>query len=113
MKLLVKLLVTAVALLITAYLVPGFEVASITAAIVAALVLGLVNMVIKPIMLLVTLPFNIMTLGLFTFVINALMLGLAAWVVPGFDILGILPALAGAVVLSFVSLVLSSLIKEV
>jgi putative membrane protein len=108
MYLALKLVVSALALGITAYIVPGFEVDSIVSAVVAALVLGIVNTLIKPLMLLITLPLNIVTLGLFTFVINALMLVLTASIVPGFGITGFLPAIAGAIVLMVVSAVLES-----
>lgn len=110
MKLLARLLVSSLALLATAYVVPGFHVDGITAALIAAVVLGLVNMFIKPIMLLVTLPITLLTLGLFTFVINALMLALTSYLVPGFDIDGLVATLIGTLVLSIASTLISWLV---
>ena len=112
MKLIRTTLVTALALMATAYIVPGFTVQSFGIAIVAALVLGLVNAVIRPLMLLLTLPINILTLGLFTWVINALMIGLAAFFVGGFAVSGFLPALLGSLVVSLVSSLLNSILES-
>lgn len=103
MSWLIHWLVIALALLGIAYFVPGFRVSSIGVAIAAAAILGIINLVIRPILLVLTLPINILTLGLFTFVINALMLKLAAALVPGFAIIGFWPALLGALVLAVVN----------
>ncbi|EKD90565.1 MAG: hypothetical protein ACD_30C00112G0006 [uncultured bacterium] len=113
MNLLIALLLNAAALIITAYIVPGFRVDSFATAILAAIILGVINTFIKPILLLLTLPLNILTLGLFTFVINAVILWLAAAIVPGLTIEGVLPAILAAIVLSVVSTVLSMLAKDV
>lgn len=99
-------LLTAVALLLTAYLVPGFEVRNFGAALIAALVVGLINAILRPILLLLTLPINLLTLGLFTFVINAALLKLAAALVPDFRIDGCISAILGAVVLTLVRILL-------
>jgi putative membrane protein len=100
-------IVAAVSLVITAYLVPGIEVASFPAAMVAAVFIGLVNAVVRPIITLLTLPLSILTLGLFLFVVNAISLSLASWLAGAFDIgfqvSGFWPALFGSIVLSFVS----------
>jgi putative membrane protein len=106
----VRWLVNTVALLLTAWLVPGIGVESIWAGLLAALVLGVVNAIIRPVLLLLTLPLNVLTLGLFTLVINGLMLWLVSAVVPGFSVSGFWSALVGAVVLSVVSFLLSHLI---
>ena len=106
MQYLGQLILSMLALMITAYLVPGFEVTSLWAAFVTVVVLGIFNVLIKPLMVLVTLPINILTLGLFSFVINGLMLMLASAVVPGFMITGLLPAVIGAIVLGLVSAVM-------
>ncbi len=91
---------------------PGIEVASFYIALIAALVLGLANAVVRPLVFILTLPVNIITLGLFTFVINALMLWLTASVVPGFEIAGIVPAVMGAIILFVVGWVTNVLIKH-
>jgi putative membrane protein len=96
-------LITAVSLLITAHFIPGFAISSIGAAAIAAVVIGLVNATVRPILFLLTLPVTILTLGLFSFVLNALTLWLASRVTPGFHIDGFLPALIGSLVLSVVS----------
>ena len=109
----IRLLVNAVALVIVAYFLPGVHVAGWTAAIIAAFVLGIVNAVLRPILLLLTLPVVILTLGLFTFVINAITFWLVAHVVPGFTVDSFWSALLGGLVLSIVSYVLSSLVGAV
>jgi putative membrane protein len=111
MKFLINTLITAVSILITSYIISGIQVANFTTAVIAALVLGIVNFFIRPLMLLVTLPVNIMTLGLFTFVVNALMLALAAAVVDGFSISGPLAAIVGSLIISVVSTVLSTILN--
>ena len=96
-------LATAVSLVITAFLVPGFTIISFSSAIVGAAVLGLVNAVIKPILVLFTLPLTILTLGLFLFIVNAIALGLVSYLTPGLTVTGFFPALFGSIVLTFVS----------
>lgn len=105
--LVVRWLINAGAILLVAQLLEGIYVAGLGTALVAALVLGLVNAVIRPVILALTMPIGCLTLGLFTFVVNALMLWLTAAVVPGFDIDGFLPALVGSVLISVVSSVAS------
>ena len=96
MKLLFRWLINAIALLIVANVVPGFHVSTFYSALIAALVLGLANAVVRPILLILTLPITIVTLGLFTFVVNALMILLVSTVVKGFTVEGFVPAfLAG------------------
>ncbi|GAC1307120.1 MAG: phage holin family protein [Vulcanimicrobiaceae bacterium] len=111
MGFLIRLLVNALALVIVAYVLPGVHVASFTAAIVAALILGVVNAVLRPILLIVTLPAVILTLGLFTLVINAVMFYLVAHLGLGLTVDGFGAAFVGAIVLSIVSFVLSSIVK--
>ena len=100
-------IVAAVSLVITAYIVPGITVASFPAAMLAAVFIGLVNAVVRPIITLLTLPLSILTLGLFLFVVNAISLSLASWLAGafdiGFEVSGFWPALFGSIVLSFVS----------
>ncbi len=112
MKLLLRWLLGAAALMLIAYYVPGIAVASFYAALVAALVLGLINALIRPFIILLTLPVNILTLGLFTLVINALMFWLAGTVVKGFFVAGFSPAFWGALAMSVISWAISSLFKE-
>jgi putative membrane protein len=95
-------LIATLAVVVTAYLLPGVYVEGVLAAVVAALVLGIVNVFLKPIVVVLTLPINILTLGLFTFVINACLVLLTAMVVPGFGVDGFLWAAMFSLVLSIV-----------
>lgn len=112
MQIILALVLNALALIVTAYIVPGIQVANFTTAILAAVVLGVVNTFIKPILSFVTAPLTIVTLGLFAFVINAVVLFIVSAVVPGFSVSGWVPAILGAVVLSVVSTVLNSILKD-
>jgi len=107
----VRWLLNALALYLTAALLPGLQLRGLGATLVAAAILGIVNAIIRPLLVLLTLPLNILTLGLFTFVINALMLLLTSAVVPGFVIRGFGSAILGAIVLSIISFVLTHLIR--
>lgn len=103
-------LVNVLALLVAAALLDGVSVDGVLAGIVAAALLGLINISIRPILVLVTLPINILTLGLFTFVVNALLLQFVAWLVPGFTIDGFWWAVLAALVLAFVNAVVVRLL---
>src|SRR5882672_7448344 len=107
----VNWLLSALSLMIVAHVVRGFDVTGFTAALIAALVIGLVNATLGLFLKIVTLPLTLVSLGLFWFVINALMLKLAAAFVPGFSIQGFLPAFFGAIVLSLVNLFLRLISK--
>lgn len=96
-------LATAISLFVTAYIVPGLTIVSFSSAIFGAAVLGLVNAVIKPILILFTLPLTILTLGLFLLVVNAIALGLVSYLTPGLTIGGFFPAVFGSIVLTLVS----------
>lgn len=96
-------LIIAIALAAAAYLVPGVSVSSWPALAIAALVLGFVNAVVRPILVLLTLPITLVTLGLFYLVVNGLAFGLAALVVPGFEVGGCGSSILGALVVSVVS----------
>lgn len=109
---LLRWLLNALAVMAAAYLVPGVNVQSIWAALIAALVIGLINALVRPIILLLTLPINILTLGLFTLVINALMFWLASTVVKGFNIDGFWPAFWGALVFWIVSWATSVIFQD-
>lgn len=113
MQIVIALVLNAVALLATAYVVPGFKVDDFTSALLAAIVLGVVNTFIKPILSLITLPLTLVTLGLFAFVVNAVVLFMVDAVVPGLAIDGWLPAILGAIVLSVVATVLTTLLKDI
>jgi putative membrane protein len=104
---------TALALVITANLVPGFKIDSFPAALIAAVVLGLVNAIIRPILVLLTLPITIVTLGLFLFIVNALTIWLAGSITPGFIVTGFVPALVGSIVLTIVASVLNFVAERV
>jgi len=105
----IKLLLNALAFYVTAYIVPGFVIKGWQSLIVISIVWGILNIILKPILILLTLPINIMTLGLFTFVINALILMLMSQIIPDFTISGFGTALLGSVVLSLVSMFLGNL----
>lgn len=108
--LLVTWLLSAVALFVAARIVPGVSMASFQVALVAAAVLGLVNALVRPLVTLLTLPATLLTLGLFLFVVNGAMVGLAAYLVDGFTVNGLLPGTGLAVVVTLVSAVLSWLL---
>ncbi|MEK7579507.1 MAG: phage holin family protein [Patescibacteria group bacterium] len=102
MRLILKLIITALAILLVAYLVPGVTVASFWTALFVALILGLLNLTLKPILIILTLPINLITLGLFTFVINALLFWLVGTFIEGFAVEGFVPAFVGALIVSIV-----------
>ncbi len=112
MSLILRWILNALALLAAAYIIPGFHVQSFYAALIAALILGLVNALVRPIVLILTLPVTIVTLGLFVFVVNALMLWLVSTIVKGITIDGFVPALMAAVFLWIVGLATNWLIKH-
>jgi len=103
-------LVATLTVLLTAYFVPGFLVSGLGGGLIAAGVIGLVNLLMRPFLLFITLPINILTLGLFTWVVNAAVLRLAAFLAPGFHIEGWIPALIGAFLVSLFSAILNALI---
>lgn len=109
--LLLKLFINCLALIITVFVVPGLHLARFSTAIWAALVLGLVNTLIRPILSFFTIPLQLLTLGLFTLIINALMLILTSKIVPGFSIYSFSSAIIGALVLSITSLILNKVIN--
>lgn len=98
--------------MLVAYYIPGLSVQSFYAALVAALVLGLINALIRPLIILFTLPINLLTLGLFTFLINALLFWFASTVVKGFTVAGFWPAFWGALIMSIVGWAVNSLLKK-
>jgi putative membrane protein len=96
-------IVSSLSVLIMARVVPGITVDGFVAALMAALAIGFVNMVVYPIMMLLTIPLTILSFGLFLFVLNGLALKLAAAITPGFTIVGFMPAFLGAIVLSILA----------
>jgi putative membrane protein len=112
MRMLITLLINAAALFALPYLLPSIRVAGFTTALIAALVLGLVNVLIKPILVVLTLPVTVLTLGLFIFVINALLFWAVANFVGGFHVAGFWSAFFGAVLYSLISWGLSTLLLK-
>jgi putative membrane protein len=109
--LLIRWLLSALALILTSKIVPGITVDNFTALLIAAIVLGLVNAIVKPILVFFTLPLTFLTLGLFLLVINAITFGLAAWLVPGFSVNGFFPAMLGSIVMAILSFLFSMFIN--
>ncbi len=112
MNLIIRLLLNASVFLLVSRIVPGFQVASLWTAVWAALIFGFVNALIRPILLAISLPLSILTLGLFTLVVDAAVMALTAWLVPGFDVHGFLAALIGWVLVSLGSMIVSSLLGD-
>jgi putative membrane protein len=111
-SLLLHWLISAASLIIVAYLIPGIEIRGLGTALIAPIVIGLVNATIGFVLKILTLPLTLLTLGLFWLIINALMLQLAAAIVPGFYVSGFWSAFFGAIILSLVSMVLRSLVAH-
>jgi len=110
MKFLLRLLLNALAVMTAAYFVPGLTLTGPGAALLAGAVLGFVNAIVRPILFVLTLPFTLLTLGLFLFILNAVCLALTAALVPGFSIAGFWPAVFGALIVSLVSWVVNATI---
>lgn len=110
MYLLARLLLNGLAIVAAAWAVPGLEIGGFLSAAAAGVILGVVNVLVKPLLLLLTLPLTLVTLGLFIFVVNAVCLALTALLVPGFTIAGFWSAVGGALVVSVVSWVLNGLL---
>lgn len=112
MHILISILIKSLAVFIAQYLLPGVSVDDFVTAVFVAIALGLVNLIVKPIISLIALPITIITLGLFSFVINACMILLVSTLVSGFHVDGFVPALLFSLVLSIVSSVLSYLFTD-
>jgi putative membrane protein len=108
----VRWLMLTVAIMAAAYLLPGIEINGVFSAFFAAAILGILNALLRPLLLLLTLPLNILTLGLFTFVINALMLMMASGVISGFHIAGFWSAVFGSLIIGVISWLLTSMIND-
>ena len=112
LKLLAKWLLSASALLFVAYIYDGVEVTSFTAAMLAALVIGLLNIVVRPVLVVLTLPVTVLTLGLFLFIINALVFWMAAGVLDGFHVRGFLAAVVGSLLYTVIGVVIESALER-
>ena len=110
MRLLLLWGLNALALLAVTYIVPSIQVPGIVSALVAALVLGLINTLVRPVLAILTLPITVLTLGIFFLVLNALLFWLAGALLPGFDVQGFVPALMGSILYGVIAWVLSALI---
>ncbi|RSZ37541.1 MULTISPECIES: phage holin family protein [Variovorax] len=108
MRIIIKWLLSAVALLAVAYLYSGVQVNSFGSALIAAAVIGLLNMVVRPVLVVLTLPVTIVTLGLFLFVINALLFWAASGLLSGFQVSGFVAALIGSLIYSLLGLVIEA-----
>lgn len=107
-----KWLLMATSVMIAAYLVPGVMIKSFFSALFAALFLGIINTLIRPVLILITLPINIITLGLFTFVINAILVLLTSSIIKGFEVSGFWTAMLFSVILSIVNYVLNGFFRS-
>lgn len=112
MKLIARLAINVFALLVVEYLVPGFELSGYQATIVAAVVIGVVNTFIRPILQLIALPISVLTLGISAFLINVVLLWLVAYFVPGFEIASFITAIVASILLSLVSWFLNKLARD-
>jgi putative membrane protein len=112
MGFLIRMLVNALAIWLATEIVPGIEARSATTVLAAALVLGVINAIVRPILLVLTLPLTLVTLGLFLFVLNALCLWLTSAIVPGLDVRGFWPAFWGALLVSALSWTVNGFVSD-
>jgi putative membrane protein len=112
MHFLIRLLINGIVFYLIALYVPGIHANSFAAAVLAAFIFGIVNAIIRPLVLLLTLPFTILTLGLFVIIVNALMFWLATWIAPGFTVHGFRAALIGGIIMTIVGLITTHVFKE-
>ena len=111
-KIIIRWFLNALFLILITYLIPGIVISNIYSALATALILGVVNALIRPILIILTLPINILTLGLFTLVINGLLFWFVSSFVKGFEVTGFLPAFFGALLLSVFTSLLNSIEKK-
>jgi putative membrane protein len=112
MRVLARILLNGLAIIVAAWFVPGVSLAGPGTALLAGAVLGLINVLVRPLLIVLTLPLTLVTLGLFLFVVNALCLGATAALMPGFGIAGFWAALFGALIVSTVSWILNGLLLD-
>jgi putative membrane protein len=110
MRFLARLVLNGLAIIIAAWLLPGIHISSTLSALLAGVILGFVNAIVRPVLFFLTLPLTLLTLGLFIFVLNAICFGLTALLVPGFSIDGFFSAVFGALLVSVVSWILNGLV---
>jgi putative membrane protein len=108
----IRWLILTAAIMLTSYLLDGIQVSGFFSALLAAAILGVLNVFFRPVLLILTLPFNILTLGLFTFVINAVLLMMASGVISGFSVRDFWSALIGSLLISFVNAVLGAFVDD-
>jgi putative membrane protein len=106
----VRLLITALGLWVADQLLPGIVITGTGALVVSALLLGVVNALIRPILFFITLPLTVLTLGLFVLIVNGISLALVAWLVPGFHVTGLLSATLGAIIVGFTGWAVSAFV---
>jgi putative membrane protein len=112
MHFLLRLLINGIVFYCIAVFVPGIHANGFGSAVLAAFIFGIVNAIVRPIVLLLTLPLTIVTLGLFIIIVNALMFWLATWIAPGFRVDGFTPALIGGIIMMIVGFITNHLLKE-
>jgi putative membrane protein len=112
MRLLLAIIINTIAVLVTAYILPGIHIATFWTAVAVAIVLGIVNAILRPIIFILTLPINILTLGLFSFVIMGLLVYLVSAIVPGFKVDNFWWAILFAIIVALVNWVLNALIPS-
>jgi putative membrane protein len=112
MGILIRWIILTVSIITASYLLEGIHVSGFFSAFLAAAALGILNALFRPILLVLTLPINILTLGVFTFIINALMLKMASGIIPGFEVNGFWTAVIGSLIISVISWLLNSFISD-
>ncbi|MCD6560605.1 MAG: phage holin family protein [Deltaproteobacteria bacterium] len=110
--LILRWLISTASIMLASYLVDGIRVSGFFSALSAAVALGILNAVLRPVLIILTLPLTILTMGLFIFFINALMLLMASGIIPGFDVQGFWPAVFGSLIISIINWILSMFINE-
>ena len=110
LNIILRLIILTAGVFLASYLVPGVNVEGYWPAFKAAVLLGVMNLSVKPVLILLTLPINILTLGLFTFILNALILWFVGYAIGGFEVAGFLAAFIGAIVISFLSIILNKFV---
>ena len=112
MGILIRWIILTASIIIASYLLEGIHISGFFSAFFAAAALGILNALFRPILLILTLPINVLTLGLFTFIINALMLKMASGIIPGFEVHGFWTAVIGSLIISVISWLLNSFISD-
>ena len=112
MGILIRWIILTVSIIAASYMLEGIHISGFFSAFFAAAALGILNALFRPILLILTLPINVLTLGLFTFIINALMLKMASGIIPGFEVHGFWTAVIGSLIISVISSLLNSFISD-